>query len=91
MTLEIVPQLLFQNSEMIFEKSKKISLDGRISHLFFYLHYCESKLKVVIFIHTLACSSEATLQIAPFDIFYLSRKYFNFRFSSLLLFETPTF
>ena len=41
MNLEIVPQLLFQNSEITFEKSKKFSLDGT----------CVAKRPVNVFVH----------------------------------------
>ena len=78
MSLENMRQFLFQNSEIIFEKIKRIRLDGKIFGISFYVHDCESKLKVVIFIYISACSREATLQIAPF---YHSRKHFNCRFS----------
>ncbi len=74
-------QFLFENREITFDKSKKISLGRKFFCTLVYFHYYNSKVKVGIFIYTSACRSEAALQNALFEIFCHPRKHLNFSFS----------
>ena len=72
--LEILSQFLFESSETISEKPKSLVWTENFSAHFFYFHYCDSKLKVGIFIYISACRSEATLQNALFQVFLIFRE-----------------
>jgi hypothetical protein len=77
---EILSQFLFESSEIIFEKPKKLSLGGKFIRTFLYFHCYDSKLKVGIFIYIPACRSEATLQNALFEDFLSFDKASQFSF-----------
>ncbi len=71
MCLEILSEFLFESSEIISEKPKNLVWTDNFSAHSFYFHYCDSKLKVGIFIYISACRSEATLQNALFQVFFV--------------------
>src|SRR5271163_1939315 len=71
MCLEILSEFLFESSEIISEKPKNLVWTDNFSTHSFYFHYCYSKLEVRIFIYISACRSEATLQNALFEDFFV--------------------
>ena len=71
MGLETLSQFLFESSEKIFERPKKISLDRNLFRIFLYFHYCDSKLNVGSFINISACRAEATLHNVLVDVLFV--------------------
>ncbi len=69
MNSEILYNFLFKASEIIFDKTKKISLDQNFFCTLLYFHYYSLKLKVGIIIYISVCRSEAALKNALFEIF----------------------
>ncbi len=80
MVSEMLLQFLFESCEIIFEKSKNSSLDKKFFRILLCLHYCDSKLKVGIFVDISACRSEATLQDAVLESFLSFDKTHQFSF-----------
>ena len=73
-------QIMTESSEIISEKPKNLVWTDNFSAHSFYFHYCDSKLKVGIFIYISACRSEATLQNALFQIILVFDKASQFFF-----------
>ena len=67
MDLEILCRFLFESSEIIFDRPKKISLDGNFFHTFLYFHCCDPKLKVGTCVIIPACRAKCILQNVLFE------------------------
>ncbi len=79
MDLEILCQLLFESSELIFDRPKN-SFARKIFRPFSYFHFCDPKLKVETFVVIPTCREKSTLQNGLFDFILSFDKASDFSF-----------
>jgi hypothetical protein len=63
MDLEILCRILFESSELIFDRPKKFVSGGKFFHTILYFHFCNPKLQVGTFAVIPACRTKCTIWV----------------------------